>query len=87
MKSVCKIDNGGNKIWLNEKDKFHREDGPAVEHFSGTKKWYINGERHREDGPAIIYFNGIKEYWYHGRKVECYTDEEFLRLIKLKAFW
>ena len=24
---------------------FHRIDGPAVEHISGTKFWYINGEQ------------------------------------------
>jgi hypothetical protein len=42
---------------------FHREDGPAVERFNGSKEWWINNLRHREDGPAIIHENGKLEWW------------------------
>ena len=41
----------------------HRVDGPAVEYFNGSKRWYKNGELHREDGPAVEYFNG-SGHWY-----------------------
>jgi len=38
----------------------HREDGPAVEWYTGDKFWYLNGKTHRVDGPAIEYANRIK---------------------------
>jgi hypothetical protein len=33
-------------------NKYHREDGPAIEHKDGKKEWFIDGIRHRTDGPA-----------------------------------
>jgi len=45
----------------------HREDGPAIERASGTKEWYLNGERHRTDGPAIDYINGTKHWYLNGK--------------------
>ena len=37
------VDANGTKYWsLN--DKFHREDGPAVEYVDGTKRWLLNGK-------------------------------------------
>lgn len=65
----------------------HRVDGPASEYYNGTKFWFYNGKPHREDGPAIEYFNGDKVWYYHGRKIDCNSIEEFLRIVKLKAFW
>ena len=57
--NVC---DNGTKYWsLN--GKYHREDGPAVEHADGTKSWYLNDQLHREDGPAIECANGTK-FWY-----------------------
>jgi hypothetical protein len=67
-------------------NKLHREDGPAVEYARGDKFWYINGKLHREDGPAMEY-DGHK-YWYiNGIQILCTTQEEFERLMRLKAFW
>ena len=64
----CEVDECGTKKWyLNE--KYHREDGPAVEYTSGTKYWYINGKLHREDGPAFEWTCGRKEWFLHGKKV------------------
>ena len=38
-----KVDFDGTKYWsLN--DKFHREDGPAVEWTDGEKEWWFNGK-------------------------------------------
>ena len=54
---------GTRRWWLN--DKFHREDGPAIEYTNGRKWWYFNGKPHRENGPAVEYANGTK-YWYLG---------------------
>jgi len=73
------------KYWY-KNNKLHREDGPAVEYSTGNKKWYINGLLHRVDGPAVEH-DGTK-YWYlNGEEIKCSTQEEFERLLRLKAFW
>jgi len=53
----------------------------------GTKEWYINDELHRVDGPAIEYANGDKYWYYHGTNIKVSSQEEFLRMLRLKAFW
>jgi hypothetical protein len=58
-----------------------------VEDADGNKFWYLNGERHRVDGPAIEYFNGKKEWYYRGELLNCSSQEEFEKLLRLKAFW
>jgi hypothetical protein len=45
------------------------------------------GELHREDGPAIERDNGIKEWWYQGQYIRVTTQDEFEKLMKMKAFW
>lgn len=85
MKDGINILPSGATAW-SMNDKFHREDGPAVEYLSGTTCWYLNGLRHREDGPAIEWNNGYNEWFIHGEKVDCMTNEEFLRIVKLKVF-
>ncbi len=71
-KPECKTDCNGNKRWcLN--GKFHREDGPAVEHADGEKWWYLNGKCHREGGPAVDYANGDKFWYLNGKQL---TEEE-----------
>jgi len=83
---VCQTDEKGNKYWtLN--GQFHREDGPAVEWANGDKWWYLHGKYHRENGPAMESSNGSKGWWYHGKPIYCSSQEEFERLIKLKALW
>lgn len=77
--------NGNGYYWLG--DKLHREDGPAVERPNGTKEWWVNGKRHREDGPAFEGSNGRKQYYIDGKRIKCSSDEEFIRLVKLKMFW
>lgn len=57
----------------------------------------INGLKvlHKEDGPAVIFdkeyiewYGENKKYqwWYMGEQIECSSQEEFERLLKLKAF-
>lgn len=56
--------------------------------YDGTKRWTLpNGDFHREDGPTVELANGNKLWYYHGKLINCKTNEEFLKLIKLKAFW
>lgn len=76
----------GTKHWYKE-DLLHREDGPALECANGDREWWYNGKRHREDGPAFIQKSGAKEYWHCGQKIAASSDEEYKRLLKLKAFW
>jgi hypothetical protein len=76
----------GSTLWYKE-DKLHREGGPAIEYANGSKEWYKEGKIHREDGPACEYANGYKEWWYEDKRLFCETQEEFLRLIKLKVLW
>jgi len=53
-KSKMIIDDYGNKYWyLN--NKWHREDGSAIEYANGDKVWYLNGEQVKEED--IIEFN------------------------------
>jgi hypothetical protein len=40
---------------------------------------------HRIDGPTIEW-DGKKIWYYHGTKIECSSQEEFEKILKLKAF-
>lgn len=85
MKNGLKIDEFGNKFYyLN--DKPHREDGPAIELNTGSKFWYQNAKLHRTDGPAVIYGTGRKEWYYHDKYINCSSQEEFEKIIKLRVF-
>ena len=59
-----------------------------IEHFGGKIEFFNKeGQLHRLDGPAIQYPIG-KSYWFINHKpINCNSQEEFERLIKLKAFW
>jgi len=48
---------------------------------------YYGRTLHREKGPAVISPNGDKQWWFHGKRVNCNSQEEFEKLLKLKAFW
>ena len=60
---IIKIKNHYGFEYRKYNHRLHREDGPAVEKFDGTKEWYRNGEVHRENGPAIELKDGTKK-WY-----------------------
>jgi hypothetical protein len=52
---------------------------------------------HKIDGPAVIRMelslpndqkiNAYQEWWYMGTKLNCSSQEEFERILKLKVFW
>ena len=85
------VDDTGNKYYYLDDGQpfdrktsvYHREDGPAIENFAGSKFWYYLGKAHRKDGPAIEYPNGYCRWFYHGKVIPCSSNEEFLRLIRL----
>ena len=80
------INEFGTKRWYKE-GQLHREDGPAVEWVNGDKCWFKEGKYHREDGPAVELANGDKLYYYLHKHIKCSSDEEYFKLLKLKAFW
>ena len=86
MKSKLEIGNQGIKIWYNENNRLHREDGPALEDPAFGKIWYFDGHFHREDGPAVEHVDGYKAWYYHGKRVDCFSQEEFERMIELLPF-
>ena len=81
------IDRAGDKYWRNAKMEPHREDGPAIEYANGYKAWYLYDKLHRTDGPAVEYVNGTKHWYLDGKNINCSSQKEFERLLKLKAFW
>ncbi len=50
-----------------DKGRYHREDGPAIEWTDGDREWWLNGKRHRLDGPAVEGSNESREWWFNGR--------------------
>ena len=65
----------------------HREDGPAIEYSTGTKKWYKYGCLHREDGPAEEYSDGSK-LWYKNGKLHREDGPATIKhLYGIKGWW
>ena len=86
-----KIDEEGNKWWY-QFGRYHRLNSPAVIHITGDKWWYQFGKLHRLDGQAkqfsnLHYSSNIPYWYYQGVRIECSTQKEFDRLIKLRLLW
>ena len=67
------------KVWRNEKERYHREDGPAYEYSDGRRCWYKDGQWHREDGPALVWYEGSRRYFLNGKE---YTKEEYWKEVE-----
>jgi hypothetical protein len=76
----------GTKCWYQD-GKLHRLYKPAIEYSDGSTAWYQNDLLHRIDGPAIECSGGYKEWWFEGKEINCNSQEEFERYIKLRLFW
>lgn len=86
MRQGLEIDSAGTKRWFKD-GLLHRDDGPAVEYPNDGCMYFKHGKSHRLDGPADVLPDGIK-YWYiDDEPINCKTNEEFLRIVNLKAFW
>lgn len=48
---------------------------------------YIAWQYHREDGPAVEHIDGRSSWWLNGEQIDCTSQEEFEKLLKLKPFW
>ena len=44
--SECTVDEIGTKFWI-QNGRYHREDGPAIEWYDGTKEWFLNGRERK----------------------------------------
>jgi len=77
----------GSEEWFLD-GKFHRIDGPAAYYpVNRYKSWWLNGKRHRLDGPSIEINDKPVSWDVYGRKVNCKTQIEFERLVKLMVLW
>ena|ERR1022692_4957689 len=67
----------------------HRLGGlPACDHvYLGDKFYYEYGNLHCLNRAAVKYKNGEQEWWVKGKRLDCTTQKEFEKLMKLKAFW
>ena len=74
------------KAWYSH-GEYHRIGGPAIEWADGTNSWFVNGKKHRLDGPAIETFDGRKLWYVDDVLIHCKDQEEFERLLKMRAFW
>ena len=59
----------------------------AIEIPSGSKCYLKNNKLHKIDGPAIVHLDGSAEWWYEGQQLNCRSQDEFERYLKLIAFW
>ena len=83
---VLKINITGDKRWFQD-DTLHRVNNPAIILTNGAKFWYQNNLSHRLDGPSDEYSCDAKYWYYQDQRIDCYSQEEFERLIKLRLLW
>ena len=68
MEYDIRVDTEGTRYYKKGTYIFHREDGPAIEHFDGDTSWLINGKYHRTDGPAKDWVSdGYKAWFVNGK--------------------
>ncbi len=74
---------GGGIAYLDDKGAYHKEDGPALiypdDHdlHPGYKGWFLHG----------VQIGCNQQQWVNNHTRLIKTNEEFLRIIKLKIFW
>lgn len=92
-------DNGNKyyEAWFKEDTTiYHKIDGPALQYWYSdgiinSQFYFIDGKHHRLDGPSYISYDesGVtisKEYWINGEEIDCSSDEEFKKIVKLLSF-
>jgi len=74
--------NGGH-TWYDNKNNIRK-----IHYYNENTVFYYDENRklHRADGPAAECFD-VKKWFYHGECIECNSQEELERILKLKAFW
>lgn len=60
---------------------------PEIDLGIGSRTWYDEDHNvHREDGPATVCINGTKVWYYQGKYISVFSQEEFERWLRLRAF-
>ena len=77
------IDIDGSKFWKNDKGKYHKLNGPAIEYHNGNKSWYVNGSLHRLDGPAIEWYYRYKQWRILYQKINTINNLLDMLMVKL----
>lgn len=67
-------------------DVLIKENDWIIVHMKKIKKEFVP---HRIDGPANEYKTQpqYNTWWYNGKRIECKSQNQFNKIIKLKAFW
>ncbi len=68
-------------------NKLHREDGPAVECYNGTKEWYRNRKLHRDNDMPAVERNDGSKHWYQNGKLHRDGDMPAIENINSDKFW
>ena len=55
--------------------------------YRGIKNWFKGNRFHNVSGPARIFADGTKHWYIDGARIDVSSQEEFERLLELKAFW
>jgi hypothetical protein len=82
--------NNTNDLENNEMEDYHHKvsyPGNSIISVPHISYYDADGWYHRISGPAIKCVDGQKWWYLHGKKVECNSQEEFARLLKMKVFW
>lgn len=60
----------------------------------GAQAWFYQDLYHRLNGPAVIEMIMINQklqvnckWYYYGTEINCSSQEEFEKILKLKIFW
>ena len=80
------INYNGDKTYY-QNNESHRSNKPAIILINGTKSWRQHNLCHRLDGPAVEWWDGDNFWWYKNQQINCNSQEEFDRLIKLRLLW
>jgi hypothetical protein len=60
----------GDKFYY-KNDKFHREDGPAIQYVDSGEEWHYEGKAHRIGGPAITRITHDKDCYIRSSTKNC----------------
>jgi hypothetical protein len=71
------------EFWYDDDMQLHRDDGPAIIWDTFSCEYYQHGKLHRLDGPAR-HFRYVDEWYIDGERIDCNSNEEFLRIVKMK---
>ena len=80
LKYRTEVDRHGTRRYYNGAGVLHRNGGPAIEYFDGSKRWYQNNRLHRTDGPAaVVDSNGHVEWYINGVEM---SEADFNQRVK-----